>query len=136
MATVIVPGSDRVQRSFAPVAKHYGVGVDPSPPRRGNRKGVVEKMIDYLTQSWWRTARVVTAEQAQADLDRWCADVADQRLRHGSTVAEIAACEPLLALPQAAFPTVTVVDRKVAANALVAYQGNRYSVPPGLVGFW
>ena len=57
MATVIVPGSDQVQASFAPVAKHYGVGVDPCPPRRGNRKGVVEKMIDYLTQSWWRTAR-------------------------------------------------------------------------------
>ena len=29
MATVIVPGTDRVQASFAPVAKHYGVGIDP-----------------------------------------------------------------------------------------------------------
>lgn len=134
MATVIVPGSDRVQRSFAPVAKHYGVGVDPCPPRRGNRKGVVEKMIDYLTQSWWRTARIATPEAAQADLDRWCVEVADQRLRDRSTVAEIAASEPLLALPAAAFPAVPVVERKVAANALVAYQGNRYSVPPGLVG--
>ena len=43
MATVISPGTDQVQRSFAPVAKHYGVGVDPCPPRHGNRKGVVEK---------------------------------------------------------------------------------------------
>lgn len=133
MATVIVPGTDRVQRSFAPVAKHYGVGVDPCPPRRGNRKGVVEKMIDYLTQSWWRTARISSPEQAQADLDRWCVEVADQRLRDGSTVAELAAAEPLLALPAVAFPTVTCVERKVAANALVSFRGNRYSVPPGLV---
>ena len=58
MATVIVPGTDRVQSSFAPVAKHYGVGVDPCPPRHGNRKGVVEKAIDFITQRWWRTARV------------------------------------------------------------------------------
>ena len=43
MTTVIVAGSDRVQASFVPVAKHYGVGVDPCPPRRGNRKGVVER---------------------------------------------------------------------------------------------
>ncbi|MCX4781631.1 hypothetical protein [Streptomyces sp. NBC_01264] len=27
----------------AAVAKYYGVGVDICPPRRGNRKGVVEK---------------------------------------------------------------------------------------------
>jgi transposase len=43
MATVISPNTGRLQRSFAPVAKHYGVGVDPCPPRHGNRKGVVEK---------------------------------------------------------------------------------------------
>ena len=54
MATVIRPGTSDVQRSFVPVAKHYGVAVDPCPPRHGNRKGVVEKAIDYLTQSWWR----------------------------------------------------------------------------------
>lgn len=58
MSTVIVVGSDRVQPSFVPVAKHYGVSVDPCPPRRGNRKGVVEENIDFITQRWWRTARV------------------------------------------------------------------------------
>ena len=50
-------------------------------PGRGNRKGVVEKAIDYLTQSWWRTARVAAAAEAQADLDRWCVTVADHRVR-------------------------------------------------------
>jgi len=138
MATVIVPGTDRVQASFAPVAKHYGVGVDPCPPRHGNRKGVVEKAIDYLTQSWWRTARVGSPAEAQASLDRWCAEVADHRLRHGDhgtvTVAEAAAAEPLMALPAVAFPVTVTVERSVAANALVSVWGNRYSVPPGLIG--
>lgn len=134
MATVIKPGTDQVQRSFAPVAKHYGVGVDPCPPRRGNRKGVVEKAIDYLTQSWWRTARIGSPAEAQASLDRWCIEVADNRFRDGQTVAELAEAESLLALPAAPFPTVIRLERKVAQNALVSVWGNRYSVPPALVG--
>ena len=167
MATIIKPGTDEVQRSFAPVAKHYGVTVDPCPPRHGNRKGVVEKAIDYLTQSWWRTAAVSTPVGAQADMDRWCVEVADQRTRPnpaaaaeaGScapvsgdihspggigvpaigtpgtvTVAELAAGEPLLVLPAAAYPAELRVVRTVAANALISLWGNRYSVPPGLVG--
>ncbi len=46
MATVIHPGTGKLQRSFVPVAKHYGVGGDPCPARHGNRTGVVEKNID------------------------------------------------------------------------------------------
>ena len=42
MATVVAPGTDRVQASFAAVAKHYGAGVDVCPPRRPRRKGAVE----------------------------------------------------------------------------------------------
>lgn len=134
MATVIKPGTAEVQRSFAPVAKHYGVGVDPCPPRHGNRKGVVEKAIHYLTQRWWRTARAGSLAEAQAGVDRWCATTADARSREGSTVAELADAEPLMALPTVPFPAEVVEVRTIAANALVSLWGNRYSVPPGLVG--
>lgn len=134
MATVMNPQTGKIQRSFAPVAKHYGVGVDPCPPRHGNRKGVVEKAIDYLTQSWWRTARVASPAEAQASLDGWCAGTADARRRDGSTVGELADAEPLLGLPPVPFPAEVLEVRTVAANALVSLWGNRYSVPPGLVG--
>lgn len=135
MATVIRPGSSQVQRSFVPVAKHYGVaGVDPCPPRHGNRKGVVEKNIHFLTQRWWRTARVASPAEAQASADRFCVEVADTRVRAGTSVAELADAEPLLPLPDAPFPAEVTVLRTVAANALVALWGNRYSVPPGLIG--
>lgn len=134
MATVIKPGTAEVQRSFAPVAKHYGVGVDPCPPRHGNRKGVVEKAIHFLTQRWWRTARVGSPAEAQVAVDRWCATTADARIREGSTVAELADAEPLMGLPAVPFPAEVVEVRTVAANALVSLWGNRYSVPPGLVG--
>ncbi len=134
MATVIVPGSDRIQASFAPVAKHYGVGVDPCPPRHGNRKGVVEKTIHYLTQRWWRTARVHTVDEAQASLDSFCVRIGDARRRGDSTVGESADAEPLLELPAVAYPAEGTLTRTVAANALVSVWGNRYSVPPAAVG--
>ena len=129
MATVVAPGTDRVQASFAAVAKHYGAAVDVCPPRRPRRKGSVEKGIDYLTQSWWRTAQVASPEQAQASADRWCAEVADMRVRRvdgdATTVAGAAASEALLALPAAAFPATLTLNRAVSANALVAVWGNR-----------
>jgi transposase len=134
MATVINPATGKIQRSFAPVAKHYGVGVDPCPPRHGNRKGVVEKAIHYLTQGWWRTARVTSLVEAQASLDRWCVTVADARERDGSTVGALGDAEPLLGLPDAPFPAEVLEVRTVAPNALISLWGNRYSVPPGLVG--
>ncbi len=134
MATVINPQTGKIQTSFAPVAKHYGVTVVPCPPRRGNRKGVVEKQIHYLTQRWWRTLQAGSLAEAQASLDRFCATVGDARRRGDVTVGELGNSEPLLALPELAYPATSEVTRVVASNALVAVDGNRYSVPPALVG--
>jgi len=134
MATVINPNTGRIQRSFAPVAKHYGVGVDPCPPRHGNRKGVVEKNIDFLTRRWWRTARVSSPAEAQASVDRFCSTIADDRRRGDESVGALADAELLLALPERPYPAEVVEVRTVAANALISLWGNRYSVPPGLVG--
>jgi transposase len=59
------PASGRVSLSFAQVAKHYGVSVALCPPRRGNRKGVVEKANHVAAQRWWRTvADELSVEQA------------------------------------------------------------------------
>ena len=134
MATVVNPQTGRLQASFAPVAKHYGVTVVACPPRRGNRKGVVEKQIHFLTQRWWRTLGAGSLAEAQASLDRFCATTGDARRRGRLTVAAVADAEPLLGLPEVAYPATWEVTRIVAANALVAVDGNRYSVPPGLVG--
>jgi transposase len=43
MATVVDPKTGVIQPSFLPVAKHYKASVIACPPRRGNRKGSVEK---------------------------------------------------------------------------------------------
>ncbi len=138
MATVIKPGTDDVQASFVPVAKYYGVGVDPCPPRHANRKGSVEKSIHYLTQRWWRTADVSTRHEAQIALDMFCSGTADLRDRkwdgYNTTVADMARREPLAELPAVPYPATITVERKVGQSGLVHFDGNQYSVPHTLIG--
>ena len=137
MATVCYPATGRVTPSFAGVAKHYGVQVAICPPRRGNRKGVVEKANDSAAQRWWRTLPDdISIEDAQASLARFCVRVGDARKRvvdgQRATVGVHAAAERLM-LPPGAFPATLSVERKVTAQALVAFRRNRYSTPPELV---
>ena len=134
LATVIVPGTRDVQATFAPVAKHYGAIVRPCPPRRGNRTGVVEAAVRYLTGRWWRTLVATTIEAAQADLDRFCVTTGDARPRGDTSVGALADAEPLLALPPAPYPATLELHKVVGTNATVAFRGNAYSVPPGLAG--
>lgn len=138
MSTVVSPSTGKVSASFAAVAKHYGVTVKPCPPRRGNRKGVVEKANHVAAQRFWRTLPDdVSVEEAQRRLDKWCSTRGDVRMRATSdgraTVATLAKTEPLRPMP-APFPAVLSVQRVVSAQALVSYAGNRYSVPPELHG--
>ena len=137
MATVCHPASGQVSASFAAVAKHYGASVAICPPRRGNRKGVVEKANHSAAQRFWRTLPDnLTVEQAQQRLDTWCSVRGDIRLRATKdgkyTVATVAAREPLAPAPAAPFPAEIVVARTVSAQALVGYGGNFYSVAPEL----
>ena len=134
MATIVAPQTARITADAAALAKHYGVAVAVCPARRAQRKGVVEKAIQYLTRSWWRTAAVTTAGDAQRGLDAWSARVADQRMRPAGTVGEIAAGEVLRALPAQAYPAQIAVERKVSRAALTAFEGNHYSVAPAHAG--
>ncbi|ETZ40730.1 putative transposase IstA protein [Mycobacterium avium MAV_120709_2344] len=137
MATVCDPGSGRVTAPFAGVAKHYGVSVAICPARRGNRKGVVEKVNHTAAQRWWRTlADDLTVEQAQASLDRFARVRGDTRLRSTadgrSSVAVVAKTEPLQPVPAQAYPVIVAEIRTASRQAMVSYRGNRYSVPPEL----
>ena len=140
MSTVCYPETGDLLPSFAEVAKHYAVAVDVCPSRRGWRKGSVEKSNHSAAQRWWRALVPDDASpgQAQAALDRWCINEGDARMRVRDrakvTVGELAAAEPLASLPMLPFPAVIEDERKVSAQALVAWHGNSYSVPPGHAG--
>ena len=137
MATVCYPAGGKITASFAAVVKHYGVGFVTCPARHGNRKGVVEKAIHSAAQRWWRTlGDDVTVEEAQASLDRLCAEKFDLRVTgidgERATVADHARRERLRPVPVTPFPATITVERRVTANGRVAYRGNFYSVPPEL----
>ncbi len=139
MSTVCHPESGQITASFAAIAKYYSVAVDVCPPRHGWRKGSVEKANHAAAQRWWRTLPDdLTPARAQDRLDAWCASRGDARGRiaDGQRVAvgELAAGEPLRPLPHQPFPAVLEVTRVVSAQALVAWNGNFYSVPPGHPG--
>jgi transposase len=134
MATAVIPGTDRLNPQFAQMAKHYGADVAICPPHRPQRKGVVEAAIRLLGGRWWRTARVGSLAAAQQHLDRWLVRVSDARRRRGSTVGALGAAEALRALPTLAFPAEIVVERVASRSALVAFEANRYSVPPAHAG--
>jgi transposase len=134
MATVCEPGSGRLLPSFAAVARYYGVQVDVCGSRRAQRKGAVESRNHFIAQRFWRTLKAASPGEAQTLLDRFCEQTGDQRRRTGSTVAALAAAETLRPLPGLPYPAVLEAERIVSASCLVSYDGNRYSVPPGLHG--
>jgi transposase len=138
MATVCHPGSGTITAEFAGLAKYYGVGVDVCPSRHGNRKGVVEKANHSAAQRWWRTLPDGTAwAAAQQGVDALATRMDTRRRVRGgqrASVGDLATAEPLAPAPAAPFPAETAVTRTVTAQALVAFRGNSYSVPPGLGG--
>jgi transposase len=131
MATAVIPDTDRLNPQFAQMAKHYGVDVAICPPHRPQRKGVVEAAIKFIGGRWWRTAKLASMLAAQRSLDAFTVEVSDRRGRRGSTVGELGCAEPLRALPALAFPAEIVVERVCSRSALVTFETNQYSVPPG-----
>jgi hypothetical protein len=134
MSTVAQPKTGRMQVSFGPVALHYAVGIDLCPAYHAWRKGSVEKGAQVIAQRWWRTlSDERTHAHAQASLDRLCLRL-DRRKRKrdgaSTTVGALAEAEPLRPAP-APFAAVVEVTRTVTNQALVAFRGNSYSVPPG-----
>ncbi len=157
MATVVDPKTGIVQPSFVPVAKHYSANVIACPPRRGNRKGSVEKSIHFATQRFWRTMTATTMEDAQRQLDRFCERIGDKRPRsiakleelvgkeaavtfltargrRRPSVGDLSELERLRPLPAACYPATVEDHNTVGPSALVPFEGNAYSVPPGLIG--
>jgi transposase len=136
MATVCHPATGTLTAEFAGLAKYYQVAVDICPARHGNRKGVVEKANHSAAQRWWRTLPdEATIAAAQASLDTLAARLdgrARRREGQAATVGTLADAEPLLPVPELPYPAELAVTRTVSPQALVAFRGNSYSVPPGL----
>ena len=139
LATVIVPGSADVQAELCSGGQALrGRGATVSTPAgQPQRCGRVLGAICLRTVVAHDDRR--DPEEAQLSLDRFLSGIGDDRPRRDgdgvrTTVRALADAEGLRPLPWAPFPATISVERVVADNATVAFRGNRYSVPPGLVG--
>lgn len=106
---------------------------------RPQTKGKVESGIKYLKGNFVSGWQGNDFASANSGLRRWCWEVANQRV-HGTTgrvISEALAQEQPNLLPivgRPTYPFVPGVHRKVARDAYVQWQTNRYSVPWQLAG--
>lgn len=69
----------KLNRSYAELAEHYGVLVDPARRGKPKDKPQVERPIPYVRDSFWRGRAFTSVPQMQAEARRWCIEVAGAR---------------------------------------------------------
>jgi transposase len=130
----------KLNRSYAELAEHYGVLVDPARARKPRDKARVERPMPYIRDSLWRGRRFTAMPQMQADSLRWCREVAGQRacrpLDGAAPAAVFAAVEAdaLQPLPTKPFVLATWSTGKVGPDIHVKVGKALYSVPWRLIG--
>jgi transposase len=131
-------GAATFNREFAGFAAHYGFTPKACPPYSPWVKGKVERPIDYVRERFWRGYAFESVEKANRDLRAWLDTVANQRIHgtHKQPVIDRWGRErPFLGpLPAGDYDTSVKVFRKVYKDCQVAYNTNRYIVPPHVVG--
>lgn len=129
-------GSDiRFNSKFMDFAGHCLFKPIPCGVRKANEKGKVENGIKYLRSSLLAGKKIISREQAQAEAQAWLAETANVR-RHASTGERpVDRFERerwlLMKLPPNEYDCSIVATGRATSQALVWFDGNRYSVPSG-----
>jgi transposase len=122
---------------FEDFARYYGFTPRACQPYRARTKGKVESGVKYVKRNALAGRRFAWWEELNDWLERWSAEVADQRL-HGPTherPADRFAGEQLTPLgTRPPYRYERVQSRRVANDALVMIGAARYSVPVAYVG--
>lgn len=123
---------------FERALAHYGVVGLPCRVRDPDRKGKVEKAVEYAQTTALRGKRFESLEEAQAYLDRWEERWADTRI-HGTTKKQVAAQfaleKPhLLPLPAESFRYFEHGTRTVGMHGCIEVQGSYYRAPLAYLG--
>jgi transposase len=130
----------KLNRSYAELATHYGVLVDPARRGRPKDKPRVERPMPYLRDSFWRGRQFTSLAQMQAAAVAWCTEVAGKR-KHRSldgappavvfASVESAALQPL---PAKRFVAATWSTASVGPDIHVKVGKTLYSVPWRFIG--
>ena len=130
----------KLNRSYAELAEHYGVLVDPARVRKPRDKPRVERPMPYVRDSFWRGRQFTSLPEMQAQALRWCTEVAGARacrpLDGAAPAAVFAAVEAQALQPLPARPFVLAMwsTGKVGPDIHVKVGKALYSVPWRLIG--
>ncbi|NMG30374.1 IS21 family transposase [Aromatoleum evansii] len=129
----------RLNATFAAFADYWGFVPRLCRPYRAQTKGKVESGVKYVKRNFVPGRTFADLDDFNRQLALWQADIADLRI-HGTThqrpIDRFADEAPALVptAGQASFLQAMVRSRVVADDWLVSIDGNRYSVPFGLIG--
>ena len=129
----------RWQERLLAFASHYGFLPQACWPARPQTKGKVENAIGFHERDFLLGLDPLPADDTELNRRAlaWCEEVAERmsaatgttpRSRFGEELPQ------LRPLPALAFDCRSVETRCVLREAVVAYEGNRYSVPARLIG--
>lgn len=131
MKTVrIAPG--KINPTMLDFAAHHGFKVTTHRPRRCRTKGKIERLGGYAQDNFLKGRVFDSFDDLNAHNRIWL-DKANGRI-HGTTrrrpIDDWQATEKSALLPIQPHWCGIPVRRKVSAESMVSYSGNRYSVPP------
>lgn len=120
-----------LNKSFQDFAAYHGFTPKFCTPYRPQTKGKIESGVKYLKKNFLPGRRFHNLEHLNTELAKWQREVADVRI-HGTTherPCDRFAQENLVPFLRPAYSYVPVIQRKVAQDAMVNFESNRYSVP-------
>lgn len=126
-------------RAYRELARHHGFVIDPTPPRSPEKKGKVERSVQYVRKAFVEPRDFLDVDDLNRRLAVWVVEVAGTR-RHGTTGREpLAHFEDverpaLLALPAKRFEPVLWRRATVQRDCCVRFAEERWSVPFRHVG--
>jgi hypothetical protein len=121
------------------LAGHYHFAPQPCAVARGNEKGRVERMIQYLRHAFFAARRFTAIEDLNAQLAQWIADTAHQRPVPGDPTGRRVADAweeerpHLLPLPEHPFACDLLRAVVSGKTPYLRFDGNDYSIPHTLI---
>ena len=125
----------KINRSYAELASHYGVLVDPARSRKPRDKPQVERPMPYIRDSFWRGREFGSLTRMQTEGERWCREVAGMRacrpLEGASPLAVFEVLEQgrLAPLPAGGFVLAEWRTAKVGPDIHASVAKVLYSIP-------